>query len=111
MARRGPEKPGAGAAPVRLRDPNFSMTFNAKRLIADDEIHVWIVSMRASDVQCAALNRWLDPHEMERASRIPNLEKRRSFEVAHGVLRCLLGNYAGCDPGVIEFANDPEGKP
>ena len=109
--RADPKRPDAGAAPVRLRDPNSCMKFNAKMRIADDEIHVWVVDMRASDVQCAALKRWLDPHEMERASRIPNLEKRRSFEVAHGVLRCLLGNYVGCDPGAIEFANDPEGKP
>jgi 4'-phosphopantetheinyl transferase len=48
---------------------------------------------------------------MERASRIPNLEKRRAFEVAHGVLRCLLGRYVGRDPGTIEFASERGGKP
>lgn len=87
------------------------MNFDSKMRIADDEIHVWVVDMRASESQCALHTRWLDQHEMERASRIPNLEKRRSFLVAHGVLRGLLGRYLECDPGTIELASDPEGKP
>jgi 4'-phosphopantetheinyl transferase len=87
------------------------MTFDGKMRIADDEIHVWVVDMRASEPQCAVLRGWLDGQEMERASHIPNLEKRRSFQVAHGVLRCLLGRYAGRDPGAIEFASAREGKP
>ncbi len=84
---------------------------NSKMRIADDEIQVWVVDMRASELQCASLRRWLDRQEMERASRIPNLETRRSFLVAHGVLRCLLARYLGCDPGAIEFASGPQGKP
>jgi 4'-phosphopantetheinyl transferase len=87
------------------------MKFDSKMRIADDEIHVWVVAVRASESQCASQTRWLDPQEMERASRIPNLEKRRSFLVAHGVLRCLLGRYLECDPGIIELASGPEGKP
>jgi 4'-phosphopantetheinyl transferase len=87
------------------------MEFNSTMRIADDEIHVWVVDVRASESQCAMLMQWLDQQEMERASRIPNLEKRRSFLIAHGVLRCLLGRYVECDPGAIEFASDPEGKP
>src|ERR1700756_3580118 len=82
-----------------------------KMRIADDEIHVWAVDMRASASQCAVLKEWLDAREMERASRIPNVQKRRSFEVAHGVLRFLLGRYVGSDPGAIELASEGEGKP
>jgi 4'-phosphopantetheinyl transferase len=87
------------------------MTLDAKMRIANDEIHAWVVDMRASEPQCAMLRGWLDAREMERASRIPNLEKRRAFEVAHGILRYLLGRYRGCDPDTIEFATEPEGKP
>jgi 4'-phosphopantetheinyl transferase len=87
------------------------MKFDSKMRIADDEIHVWIVDVHASESQCVLQTRWLDQQEMERASRIPNLEKRRSFLVAHGVLRDLLGRYLECDPGTIELASDPEGKP
>jgi 4'-phosphopantetheinyl transferase len=87
------------------------MTFDAKMRIADDEIHVWVVDMRASALQRETLIGWLDAQEMERASRIPNLEKRQSFEVAHGVLRFLLGRYVECDPGAIALASDREGKP
>jgi 4'-phosphopantetheinyl transferase len=87
------------------------MTFDAKMRIANDEIHAWVVDMRVAEPQCAMLRRWLDVQDMVRASRITNLEKRRSFEVAHGVLRCLLGRYLGHDPGAIEFASHHEGKP
>ena len=93
------------------RDSNSDMTFDTKMPIANDEIHVWVVDMRASEPQCAMLRGWLDAQEMERASRIPNLEKRRAFEVAHGVLRWLLGRYVGRDPAAIEFAGEREGKP
>jgi 4'-phosphopantetheinyl transferase len=84
---------------------------NSKMRIADDEIHVWVVDIRATESQCAALKRWLDQGEMERALRIPNLETRRSFLVAHGVLRCLVARYAACEPGAIELAIDAQGKP
>jgi 4'-phosphopantetheinyl transferase len=87
------------------------MTCDAKMPIANDEIHVWVVDMRASEPQCAMLRGLLDAREMERALRIPNLEKRRAFEVAHGVLRWLLGRYVGRDPAAIEFAGEREGKP
>lgn len=87
------------------------MKLNSKMRIADDEIHVWVVDMCASESQCATLKRWLDRQEMERASRIPNLQTRRSFLVAHGVLRCLMARYLECDPGAIELATDPQGKP
>jgi 4'-phosphopantetheinyl transferase len=87
------------------------MNLNSKMRIGDDEIHLWIVDMRASESQCGTLRRWLDRQEMERASRIPNLQTRRSFLVAHGVLRCLLGRYLACDPGALELASDPQGKP
>jgi 4'-phosphopantetheinyl transferase len=87
------------------------MGFNAKMRIAEDEIHVWVVDMRASESQCATLRQWLDPQEIERGSLIPNPHKRRSFLVAHGVLRGLLARYVGCDPGAIALASDREGKP
>jgi 4'-phosphopantetheinyl transferase len=87
------------------------MKLNSRMRIADDEIHAWVVDMCASESQCATLKRWLDRQEMERASRIPNLQTRRSFLVAHGVLRCLMARYLECDPGAIELATDPQGKP
>jgi 4'-phosphopantetheinyl transferase len=85
--------------------------FDSTTQIAGNEIHVWVVGMRASESQCATLRAWLDLQEIERASRIPNLQTRQSFLVAHGVLRCLLARYLACDPGAIEFASDPQGKP
>src|SRR5579859_3577400 len=84
---------------------------NSKTQIAADEIHVWVVDLRATELQCATLQGWLDRHEIEKASRIPHLQKRRSFQVAHGVLRCLLARYLACDPAAIDLANDPHGKP
>ena len=79
--------------------------------IAEDQIHVWVVDVRASELQCATMRSILDPLEIERASRIPHLPKRLSFVVAHGVLRCLLGRYLGCDPTAMELDHDPQGKP
>lgn len=85
--------------------------FNSKMRIESGEIHVWVVDMRASELQRAALRSRLDRQEVERASRIPHLHKQRSFIVAHGVLRCLLARYLACDPATIELAGDPQGKP
>jgi 4'-phosphopantetheinyl transferase len=87
------------------------MKLNSEMRIGDDEIHVWVVDIRATESQCAALRRWLDVRENERASHIPNLQTRRSFLVAHGVLRCLVARYVACEPGTIELATDAQGKP
>jgi 4'-phosphopantetheinyl transferase len=87
------------------------MEFNSTMRIAGDEIHVWIVNTGASESQRATVMRWLDHQEVERALRISNLQKRQSFLIAHGVLRCLLGRYVECDPGAIELASDADGKP
>jgi 4'-phosphopantetheinyl transferase len=84
---------------------------DSKIRIAEDEIHVWVVNICASELQCATLRSWLDQQEIERASRIPDMQKQQSFLVAHGVLRYLLARYLACDPISIELAIDRQGKP
>lgn len=79
--------------------------------IEGDEIHVWVVDTHALESQCATLQSWLDRQEIERASRIPSLQERRSFMAAHGILRCLLACYLACDPTEIELARDIHDKP
>ena len=79
--------------------------------IAGDEIHVWVVDMRASESQCAILRSWLDYSETDGATHIPDMQRRNSFLVAHGVLRCLLARYLACDPAKIVLVREPQGKP
>jgi len=92
---------------IRIHMTNF----NSKMQIAEDEIHVWVVAIQASESQCATLGRYLDPQETETASRIPHLQKQSSFVVAHGVLRCLIARYLTCHPSALKFVSSPQGKP
>ena len=53
----------------------------------------------------------LAPDEMDRAGRFRFAHLRRSFILARGVLRILLGRYLNAAPGDIEFSYGSKGKP
>jgi 4'-phosphopantetheinyl transferase len=59
----------------------------------------------------AGLEPLLTPDERDRADRFKFDHLRRSFVLARGVLRVLLGRYLDIDPASIRFGYDEKGKP
>ena len=75
------------------------------------EIHLWSISLVPPPETIARLETLLDRAETERADRFRFARHRRRFVVRRGVLRSLLGNYLGRDPGTLRFEEGPKGKP
>jgi 4'-phosphopantetheinyl transferase len=75
------------------------------------EVHVWTVRLETTDAIAAKLEGILSPDERERAARFRFDDLRRSFAVARGALRCLLGGYLDIEPAGIKMQYGPKGKP
>ncbi len=91
--------------------PSCSPTEIDPGLLQLDEVHLWLVplSPHASAVEEFAST--LTSDERERAARFHFDRDRRRFVVARGLLRQLLGHYAGMRGDAIRFAYGPFGKP
>lgn len=74
-------------------------------------VHVWPVSTHAPDAVIEQFWFFLAPDEMDRAGRFRFDRLRRSFILARGALRVLLGRYLSIAPGGIEFSYGSKGKP
>ena len=74
-------------------------------------VHVWPVSLYGEDSVVERFQGFLAGDEMDRAERFRFAHLRRSFILARGVLRILLGRYLNAAPGDIEFSYGSKGKP
>jgi len=74
-------------------------------------VHVWPVSTHAPDAVVERFRPLLAPDEMDRAGRFRFERLQRSFILARGTLRILLGRYLNTAPGDIEFSYGSKGKP
>jgi 4'-phosphopantetheinyl transferase len=74
-------------------------------------VHVWPVSLYGEDSVVERFQGLLASDEMDRAERFRFARLRRSFILARGALRILLGRYLNAAPGDIEFSYGPKGKP
>ena len=74
-------------------------------------VHVWPVSTHAPDAVIEQFRFLLTPDETDRAGRFRFDHLRRSFILARGALRVLLGRYLNIAPGGIEFSYGSKGKP
>lgn len=83
----------------------------AQLVLAPDDAHLWRVSLHASDESLHAFARTLSADEHQRADRFRFETRRRRFVIGRGVLRALLGRYAGRAPAGLEFAYGAHGKP
>jgi 4'-phosphopantetheinyl transferase len=83
----------------------------ARWALAEDEIHVWHVSLDRPPSDVRRLARMLSPDEQERARRYRGERLRERFIVGRGILRMLLSRYVGCPPGRLRFAYGARGKP
>ena len=76
-----------------------------------NDTHVWLASLDLAEPDVASLAALLAADERARASRFHFDRDRRHFIVARGLVRQLLGRYAGRAPEHSELRYGPQGKP
>ena len=74
-------------------------------------VHVWLVSLTACDVDLARLEEVLSDEERRRADAYRLTDCRRRFIVARACLREVLGSYQLISPQDVQFRYEPKGKP
>jgi len=79
--------------------------------LADDEVHVWAVTLAPRQAGVERLSRLLSPDEQKRAGEFRIEDARRRFVIARGALRHLLGVYLRIAPDKIELTSGANEKP
>jgi 4'-phosphopantetheinyl transferase len=79
--------------------------------LGTDAVHVWRVPLVPDDAEVAVLAHSLSADERTRASKFYFERDRRSFTVARGALRTVLGRYLDVPAAAIGFAYRERGKP
>ena len=77
----------------------------------DQAIHLWAIPIESSKSVVARLYALLSGDEQLRAARFRYEDLQRSFILARGVLRVLLGRYLDVRPNNVQFLYGPKGKP
>lgn len=75
------------------------------------EVHIWRFALDVVGTAYQDLLRVLTEEERARAARFHFERDRRHFISGRGILRNLLGRYAGTSPGEIRFEHAQYGKP
>lgn len=79
--------------------------------LAENEVHVWRVSLEVPGHEIESLKKILVPEEIERANKFYFEKDRRHWTVAHAALRSMLGQYLNVNPRDILFTTNDYGKP
>ncbi len=79
--------------------------------LCDRCVDIWPFGLSAPDPVITVFQKLLDSEEATRASRFHFEHLRRSFVIAHGALRLLLGHYLSVDASDIRFSMGQRGKP
>jgi len=79
--------------------------------LADEEIHIWHVSLDLPEKAFGSLLELLDGDEKNRASRFKFPAPRNQFVASHAMLRTVLGRYLRTDSRDIRFRTLTHGKP
>ena len=93
----------------RLR--RFIQQVGPGRAIGENEIRVWHACIPYGGDDLNLLRGWLAADEICRAERFRLARDRDKFITSRGLLRILLGSYAGAGPRDIQFAYSAHGKP
>ena len=94
-----------GALPPRCQP---SLVLIGKSLLQNPSVEVWSVELAQPPALVARLEALLADDERERAARLAD---RQRWVVARAALRIVLAGRLGLDPGDVEFALGPHGKP
>jgi 4'-phosphopantetheinyl transferase len=84
---------------------------SAAPLLEADEVHVWRILLDLPAARVESLRGTLSADELARAARYRFEGDRRRYTVARGVLRAILGSYAGVPAPALRFLYGPHGKP
>jgi 4'-phosphopantetheinyl transferase len=76
-----------------------------------NEVHVWRAPLVAPEHEYATFQQILSPDERERARRFYFEKDRRSWTIAHGILRILLARYLNTNTHDLSFVTNTYGKP
>ncbi len=79
--------------------------------LAGNEVHLWCARLEQPPTRVAQLVQTLAPNERQRAERFYFEPDRQRFIVGRGLLRTILGNYLGLEPGQLQFDYNSHGKP
>src|SRR5215472_1133294 len=82
----------------------------AHLVLPGDEIHVWCASLDQPPERVAGFEQTLLLDERSRAQRYRFARVRQHFVIRRGLLRLLLGDYLGIEPGDLQFRSGPYGK-
>ena len=74
-------------------------------------VHVWTIALDVDAAQASAQLDLLSGEERVRAARLRTTEARLQFILVHGVVRTILGQYAGTAPRDLRIETTPSGKP
>ena len=107
---------GASVRSVRLTPLHNPMQVHtepapADLMLADDEVHVWGVTLDSRALDLGRLAQILSPDEQARAERLLRLHDRVRFVAGRGLLRAILARYVGTAPERLQFAYSAHGKP
>jgi len=78
------------------------------REITQDEVHIWSASLDRPESRFQEL---LSQDERDRAGRFIFERDRTQYIVRQGILRILLGNYLGIEPGLVRINYGKNDKP
>jgi len=76
-----------------------------------DHVHVWLISLDASESELAHCQELMSVSEIERAGRFLGRTDRDHFIVTRALLRRLLGLYCETPASDIQFGVEADGKP
>lgn len=107
---------GASVRSVRLTPLHNPMPVHtepapADLMLADDEVHVWGVTLDRRALDLGRLAQTLSSDEQARAERLLRLPDRVRFVAGRGLLRAILARYLGTAPERLRFAYGAHGKP
>jgi 4'-phosphopantetheinyl transferase len=96
---------------ITLANENWTPAARAVPALGDGALHAWHVDLDDPGWDAGAMRGTLDSTEIERCMRLRTAELQRRFVVRRGVLRTLLGGYAGSPPGEVRLVTQLHGKP
>ncbi len=105
-----PNRIRVNVAPVEFEvDGRFSLPGDIS--LPETDVHVWFVRLEEISGHLGTLLEILAPHEAARAGRFFFERDRNEYILTRGLLRQILGCYAGLSPRLLEFLYNRYGKP
>lgn len=86
-------------------------TARRKMFLAENEAHIWQISLKQNDEALQISARLLDETEQSKTAKFRFGKDRKNYIAAHGAMREILSLYLEICPQNIEFETNSYGKP